>query len=228
MSVTVFCDFDGTISTTDTAHAVFTAFAAPAWRDVEVLWEAGEIGSATCMRRQMELVDASLPELDALLDEVDIDPSFPEFAEFCATNAIGLIVLSDGVDYFIRRILSRFRLGHLLVRANRYVQRGARQHSLTHPYSLKDCASGAGTCKCACAYEKAPARSILIGDGRSDFCLAHEADLVFAKKKLLSYTRSQGIPSTAFSSFAEITAAMESAVIPSFAAANPQIASVSE
>jgi hypothetical protein len=50
------------------------------------LWEAGEIGSAECMRRQLELVDASLPELDALLNEATIDPIFSEFVEFCAAN----------------------------------------------------------------------------------------------------------------------------------------------
>lgn len=210
MSLRVFCDFDGTITKADTADAIFSAFAAPEWRDVEALWEAGEIGSAECMRLQMELVHASLPELDSMLDSLEIDPTFPAFSEFCSQNGIQLTILSDGVDYFIRRILRRFQLHHLPIRANRLVKLGERRFSLDHPFSVKDCASGAGTCKCAAtALGATLLETVMIGDGRSDFCVAQEADIVFAKKNLLSYTREQGIPSVAFSNFSDIRAHLE-------------------
>jgi 2-hydroxy-3-keto-5-methylthiopentenyl-1-phosphate phosphatase len=204
MSLKVLCDFDGTITKVDTADAIFTRFAAPAWHDIEALWEAGEIGSAECMRRQMELIDASLPELDDALDALEIDPAFPAFNQFCIAHNIELIVVSDGVDYFIRRILQRAGL-RLPIRANRLIHRGRRSFSLAHPHKVQDCASGAGTCKCArAAAEGVSYRTILIGDGRSDFCVAHEADVVFAKKSLLRYTQEQGIPALEYSTFADV------------------------
>ncbi len=206
----ILCDFDGTITRADTADAIFTRFAAPEWHNVEALWEAGEIGSAECMRRQMEYVDANLAELDAALDELEIDPTFPEFYEFCVLNGIELVIVSDGVDYFIRRILKRVGLQHLPVRANSLVQLGERRFSLAHPHKVQDCAAGAGTCKCACAAaERDSSRTILIGDGRSDFCVSHEANIVFAKKSLLRYTQEQGIPSYEYSDFTEIQAVIE-------------------
>jgi 2,3-diketo-5-methylthio-1-phosphopentane phosphatase len=162
------------------------------------------------MRRQMEMVDASLAELDEALDALAIDPTFEAFSTFCATNGVDLTIVSDGVDYFIRRILQRCGLEHLPLQANHLMPLGERRYTLAHPYRVQDCAAGAGTCKCASAgAERGSSRTVLIGDGRSDFCVAHEADIVFAKKGLLRYTKEQGIPSHEFSDFAEIQAILE-------------------
>jgi len=220
MTFTILCDFDGTITRADTADAVFNAFADPAWRDVEALWEAGEIGSAECMRRQMELVDASYPQLHDLLDSLEIDPAFPAFSEFCARNGISLTIVSDGIDYFIHRILGRYGLSRLPVKANRLVHLGGRHFSLSHPNSVKDCASGAGACKCSIEAAQAfRGTTILIGDGRSDFCVAQEADLVFAKKSLLQHVQEQGIAAHEFSTFSDVQNMIEefiAAVPPAF------------
>ncbi len=212
MPLKVVCDFDGTITKEDTADAIFTRFAAPEWRDVEAVWEAGEIGSAECMRRQMELVDASLPELDAALDALQIDPDFPAFVAFCEERGVELAIVSDGVDYFIERILRRAGLPNLPVNANRLIQKGERSFTLAHPHKVQDCASGAGTCKCALASPSDGRRTVLIGDGRSDFCVAHETDIVFAKKSLVRYTRDQGIAAVEYSTFSDVQAAFESLV----------------
>jgi 2,3-diketo-5-methylthio-1-phosphopentane phosphatase len=209
MSLRVLCDFDGTISVADTTDAIFDRFA-PSWRVIEALWEAGEIGSAECMRRQVELMDASAAELDEELDALKIDPTFPAFVRFCEAAKIELSVISDGVDYFIRRILNNAGLAHLPVRANQLIRRDLRRYSLGHPYQRQDCATGAGTCKCAHAGAGcASPYTILIGDGRSDFCVSHRADAVFAKKSLLNYTAAQGIAAFEYATFADVQAVLE-------------------
>jgi 2,3-diketo-5-methylthio-1-phosphopentane phosphatase len=209
MSLKVLCDFDGTISAADTADAIFDRFA-PSWRTIEALWEAGDIGSAECMRRQVELMDASAAELDEELDRLEIDPTFPAFVRFCDAAKIELSVISDGVDYFIRRILKNAGLAHLPVRANRLIWRGPRRYSLDHPHQKQDCAAGAGTCKCAHTRAGcAPGYTILIGDGRSDFCVSHKASAVFAKKSLLRYTAGHGIAAFEYSTFADVQAVLE-------------------
>jgi 2,3-diketo-5-methylthio-1-phosphopentane phosphatase len=210
MSLKVLCDFDGTISAADTTDAIFDRFA-PSWRVIEALWEAGEIGSAECMRRQIELMDASAAELDEALDGLGIDPTFPAFVRFCEAAKIELSVVSDGVDYFIRRILKNAGLAYLPVRANQLIARGPRRYSLGHPHQRQDCETGAGTCKCAHAGAGCESRyTILIGDGRSDFCVSHKADAVFAKKRLLDYTAAQGIAAFEYATFADVQAVLES------------------
>lgn len=204
MPFKILCDFDGTISLADATDAIFDRFA-PGWRSIEALLEAGEISGAEGMRLETELMDASLPELDDALDGLKIDPAFPAFAEFCRGVGIELIVVSDGIDYFIRRILRRAGIGRLPIRANRLVRRGERRYSLEHPHRVQGCKSGAGTCKCARASsECAGYRTVLIGDGRSDFCVSHRADIVFAKKNLLAYAEKNGIAAFEYSLFADV------------------------
>jgi 2-hydroxy-3-keto-5-methylthiopentenyl-1-phosphate phosphatase len=45
---------------------------------------------------------------------------------------------------------------------------------------------------------------VVIGDGRSDFCWSSEADLVFAKTKLLTHCKSAGIACVAYEDFTSI------------------------
>lgn len=206
MPLKVVCDFDGTISTEDATDKILMLFAAPAWEVLEASLEAGELEAAECMRRQIELVDASLPELDAALDAIAFDPAFPAFCKFCDCKGIEISVVSDGVDYFIRRILRRAGLSRLKVYANRMIKKGERQFSLAHPHKLRDCE--AGTCKCARASNHS-GRTVLIGDGRSDFCVSQKADIVFAKRRLLAYTKEQGIPAFEFATFADVQAVLQ-------------------
>jgi 2-hydroxy-3-keto-5-methylthiopentenyl-1-phosphate phosphatase len=209
MLLKVLCDFDGTVSVGDAVDTIFDRFA-PSWLEFELLCETGEIGPAECMRRQVELMDASLDELDRALEQVEIDPAFPAFAEFCATAGISLTIVSDGVDYFIERILRKSGLHHLPVRANRLLQLAERKYTLRHPHKVRGCASDAGTCKCAHAEnESGRRRTVLIGDGRSDFCVSMKADIVFAKTSLLRYTLERGISAFEYSTFADVQEVFE-------------------
>ncbi len=208
MAFKVLCDFDGTISQADATDSIFERFA-PGWRRIEALLEAGEIGGAEAMRRETELMDASLPELDGALDSLSIDPTFPAFVAFCQDASLELIVVSDGIDYFIRRMLARAGLKGLPVRANRLIQRGPRRYTLGHPHRVQGCQARAGTCKCTRAKSECAGHlTVLIGDGRSDFCVSHRADIVFAKKRLLTYAGENGIEAFEYSSFEDIQAVM--------------------
>lgn len=196
------CDFDGTIARIDVTDGVLTRFAEAEWEEVEAEWKAGRIGSRECMARQIALVRASRGALDAYLDTVEIDPAFPAFVADCRTRGIPLKVVSDGLDYGIRRILGRHGLGDLHVIANRLVETTPGRWKLEFPYFRENCRALSGTCKCAVAATNEPARrTLLIGDGTSDFCLAGDADYVFAKHKLLAHCLNSGIPHRAFVSF---------------------------
>ncbi|MGE3142708.1 MAG: HAD-IB family phosphatase, partial [Hyphomonadaceae bacterium] len=111
----VFCDFDGTIAQCDVTDLALQAFAAPEWEDLERAWLAGQMDAAACMRGQIALMEAPSALLDALLDSVEIDPGFADFVAWCEARAIPVTVVSDGVDYFIQRVLRRHGLARLPV-----------------------------------------------------------------------------------------------------------------
>jgi 2-hydroxy-3-keto-5-methylthiopentenyl-1-phosphate phosphatase len=206
----VFCDFDGTISVVDTTDRVLSRLAAPEWEALEADWIAGRIDAAACMRGQIALIEGSDAQLDAVLDAIELDPGFPAFAAWCIDHAIPLTIVSDGVDYFIRRILARHGLGDLPIVSNRLVGE-AGMRALAQPYSREGCAAGAGVCKCEAAAARAGAAEMVvyIGDGRSDFCVSHRADVLFAKDALADYAASRGEAHHAFESFHDITATLK-------------------
>jgi 2,3-diketo-5-methylthio-1-phosphopentane phosphatase len=199
----VICDFDGTIAHVDVTDGVLSRFALPQWEDIEAEWKAGRIGSRECMKRQVDLLRVSRADLDAYLDTVEIDPAFPAFVADCRARGLEPVVISDGIDYSIRRILGRHGLEDLLRASNRLVPLGEDRYSLEFPDANPKCSAGSGTCKCRSSNRMASGRSrLLIGDGTSDFCLAGEADLVFAKHKLLQRCIERGLPHRACPDFA--------------------------
>ena len=207
----VFCDFDGTISVQDASDFILARFADPEWQDIEEQWKQGIIGSAQCMQRQVALIRANQQQLDTALDAIEIDPSFPAFADFCRTRRIALTVISDGVDYFIHRILARHRLPLLPVIANQLSVHGHnadKRYRLALPFSQAACESAAGMCKCRCVCAAIGTR-VYIGDGRSDFCVANKPDLVFAKGDLAQFCERKGIGFIRYQQFDDVARALK-------------------
>ncbi|WP_181160980.1 MtnX-like HAD-IB family phosphatase [Labrys okinawensis] len=208
MAYRIYCDFDGTIATRDVTDMLLEAFAAPGWLDIEAQWQAGLIGSADCMAREVALLHCSRPALDRLLDAVDIDPGFVGFVAFCRGHDIEPTIVSDGLDYAIRRILSRVGLGDLPVIANRLMFLAGDRHAMLSPHASPACHSRAGTCKCEAVRSTGGTETdstILIGDGRSDYCAAGVVDLVLAKAGLRDHCRTNGIVHLPYRDFAEVT-----------------------
>jgi 2-hydroxy-3-keto-5-methylthiopentenyl-1-phosphate phosphatase len=97
---------------------------------------------------------------------------------------------------------------------------------ISFPFSRPSCTVNSGVCKCSVAQTIDAGRgltTVLIGDGRSDQCAAHQANFVFAKGSLISYCRDNGIPHTPFQSFADILVAIKAwPVVPQSAAKEKQ------
>ncbi len=204
----VVCDFDGTITPFDVTDAILTRFADPSWEEVEREWLNGAMTARDCMDRQVQLIDVPAPELDAWLDSVPVTDGFREFAALCKARGLSLTVVSDGLDYAIKRVLSRNGVGDLPVIANRLRFRGESGYKLEFPYGVEGCPSG--VCKCAVA-KAMGGKALLIGDGRSDCCVAGAADLVFARegKELLRRCKAEGYPHRVFNDFFDVAALLE-------------------
>lgn len=185
----VLCDFDGTISTSDVTDTLLEAFGKPGWQEIEAEWLAGRIGSRVCMQQQIACLDASKEELDEAIDSIAVDEAFASFAEAIAIRGWELSIVSDGLDYAIGRILRRHHLSALPFYANRLSQTGERSWGLDSPHADAMCHSASGMCKCAFAHRARIAgnKVLMVGDGRSDFCVAGSADLVFAKGRLITH-----------------------------------------
>lgn len=200
----VFVDFDGTIAPTDTTDQLLERFATPAWRDIEEEWKAGRIGSRECLVRQIDLVRADPEALDAFIAGIEIDPYFATFVAACERRGHPVAVVSDGLDRTVAATLRRHKL-KLPHYANHLEWRGGDRWRLTFPHARSDCQALSGNCKCRFTESPALELRIVVGDGRSDFCMAGRADLVLAKGSLLEHCVQAALPHRAFASFAEAT-----------------------
>lgn len=202
---TILCDFDGTVALDDTTDTLLESFGRPGWEVLEDDWRAGRINSHDCMAGQVALLDMDRAELDAHLAQREIDPAFDDFVKLAQADGIAIEILSDGLDYAIRTILGRHGLDWLPITSNRLQAVTAREWSLDFPNASALCRVASGTCKCArsARAQAARKRTLLIGDGASDFCVAEAADFVFAKGKLVAHCIANNIPHAAISGFAD-------------------------
>lgn len=195
-------DFDGTISEIDVTDAILQQYAHSDWLAVEELWINGAIGSQECLERQMRFVEADIEVILSFVDSITIDRHFSPFIQYVNSRDISHAVISDGFSLLIQRILANMGLVDIPVYANHLASENG---ILKVIFTNNAIGCPAGTCKCAVAKKLSQGKPVvLIGDGRSDFCLADKADFVFAKGELVTYCRSKGIAHSEFSDFRDI------------------------
>lgn len=196
-------DFDGTISTQDVTDAVLEKFAPPAWLEIEDRWVKGLIGSQQCLEQQMALINTTMSDILLFVSRIGIDPGYPAFVNRLLDSGQQAAIISDGFDVFIKKILDSYDANRLQIYANSLKVENNR---LKTAFANKTEGCSAGTCKCSLAAKLCGGLPVvLVGDGRSDFCLAAKADHVFAKGKLIDYCQENSLPHTPFSCFDDLT-----------------------
>jgi 2,3-diketo-5-methylthio-1-phosphopentane phosphatase len=206
MTARVIVDFDGTLAPGEPTDAMLARFAGPEWREIEQRLQRSEISGPECLKAQVQLMRADPDDLLAFLNTQEIDPAFAGFVAFCQSANIVVSVASDGLDIVIATLLAKAGLV-LETTANRLLYLGDHRWTVTFPNRRNDCGGDVGACKCTHALGTAML-TILIGDGRSDFCVAQRADLVLAKGKLATHCRELCLPHIAISGFQDASDAL--------------------
>lgn len=214
--LTVFLDFDGTITTRDVTDAILEAFADPDWERVEDAWKAGRIGSRECLAAQMALVSATERQMQELLDGIDVDPGLRTLLARCARAEVPVQVVSDGFDYCISRILRRPALklrpylDGLRIASSHLKPDGGRWRASFDSFE-GTCSHGCATCKPAVMDRLNADRALAIfaGDGLSDRYAVQKADRVFAKGALAEYCDKQSIAYIRYETLGTIASALE-------------------
>jgi 2-hydroxy-3-keto-5-methylthiopentenyl-1-phosphate phosphatase len=203
---TVYVDFDGTIAPDDPTDTLFDRFCDPSWRDLEREWQLGLRTARDCMARQVDAVRATPEAVDELIRGMAIDPDFPAFIALCRRWRLGVVVVSDGLDRVVRGVLRGAGLD-LPFFANRLQWLGGDRWKLGFPHMRSDCAASLGNCKCGHRQQRRTGLlEVVVGDGKSDLCIAGRAQVVLAKGQLAAHCRKQSIPHRPIANFAEAAA----------------------
>ena len=196
----LFLDFDGTLSKRDVIDAILEKFADEKWLEIEKEWVEGRIGSRECLRRQFDLLRVTPFVLDGYLRGFELDRGVVSLLDFCGKAGIPVHIVSDGFEYYIRRMLKKGiadpeKTQNIGIWANELTPVGKDRWTTEFPHTPQVCGDGCATCKpSVIASENLFASpSIFVGDGLSDRFAAQAADIVFAKHKLADFCRTNEI-----------------------------------
>jgi 2,3-diketo-5-methylthio-1-phosphopentane phosphatase len=200
-TLSVFLDFDGTITTADTGVHVLERFADPRWREVDAEYARGEIPSRACLLDEWDLLPHDRDLLVGAAAEVPLDPGFEPLVAALRAAGAEVRIVSDGFGLTVHEVGGALGIPVL---ANRVDWTTG---TLEFPHEDRCCAcSSCGTCKQAPIAEAARAgrTTVLIGDGTSDRKAALLADLVFAKAGLAAWCARHDVRFTPFETLADV------------------------
>ncbi len=202
----ILSDFDGTITLKDGLYSFIEKYAKGDWQKIEQDWANGKINSKECLIEEFKLVPNLSEELiSEFIDTLGIDETFIDFYNQINVKNIDFYIVSDGIDYFIKQILKKYKLENVKIISNHGEFRGE-FFEITFPNDFSSCINNAGTCKCKILSDlKQEYETIIyIGDGVSDYCVANKADILYAKSKLMDYCIKNRIKYQPYKSFNDI------------------------
>ncbi len=204
--ICILSDFDGTITERDGLYSFIEKYAQGDWQKVEQDWANGKISSKKCLLDEFNLIPNLSSELiDNFVKTLNIDDSFVDFYRKVTEQGISFFIVSDGIDYFIKRILEIHGLNGIKVISN-HGEFVNGKFKITFPNDNPKCINNSGTCKCSVLEHlgKDYDKIYYVGDGVSDFCIAGKADVLYAKKRLLKYCEQSGIKCIPYEKFKDI------------------------
>jgi len=206
--ISILCDFDGTVAERDVGHCLFEKFVEDHAKWLETLerWKMGLISSKECLEREISWLDAGMRDIEGFVGEEPLDPYFRDFVDFCVKRKYDILILSDGLDYYIDTLLMREGVGFVPFKANHLVHDGGRVSGIDFPYfDTMDCEM-CGNCKLHHLEEKRRDGyfTVYVGNGYSDRCPAEHAELVLANGELLEHCRREGVSCVPFDNFRDV------------------------
>ena len=204
-NISVFVDFDGTITKEDIGDRLFIDFGEfEPWHS---LLKSGELNIRDYWNKLTGSLDKNLTfgQIADYASHFEIDPYFKRFAGFCKTEEYNLRVVSDGFDAYIKPIMESQGLSDIPLSINR-LHKGENGFYPEFPGASESCNCLSAFCKRNAILVNSGPDDIIVfvGDGYSDFCAAEHSDIVFAKKHLAAYCNKNRISHYPWSNFFDV------------------------
>jgi 2-hydroxy-3-keto-5-methylthiopentenyl-1-phosphate phosphatase len=209
----ILCDFDGTVTSTDTLSYLSKRFSPEVWDAVENKLFSGEMPLRAVLEAEMGGI--YLPHetvVQAAVEAIPLRPGFAEFVAMTRRRGDELVVLSAGFRQLIVPMMEHAGVRDVELIAND-VKFSETDGGTVTWRSIAPCELCSETCKRADVDRLRAARAhgretIFIGDGFSDRCGAEAADRVFARDNLAHYLTERGFAYTPFQDFVELRSAL--------------------
>jgi 2-hydroxy-3-keto-5-methylthiopentenyl-1-phosphate phosphatase len=209
MKALIQCDFDGTVTEEDISFLLLDAFAQGDWRRLLRHYKEHRISVGEFNSRAFAMVKADKHKLlEALQGGVKVRAGFHDLVTYCLEKGLRLVIVSNGLDFYIRAVLKGLGLADIEVYAAR---------ASFHPEGMKVQYLGPDGKRLEDGFKEAYVESFLrlgyrviyIGNGDSDVAPAKSAHHVFATGDLLAYSRENNLNCRPFRDFRDVVKDLE-------------------
>ncbi len=203
------CDFDGTITPEDVSFMILDAFGSRGWRQILAQYRDGKITVAQFNARAFTTVKADEETLVGFVrNKARIRPGFRYLLSYCQRRGFRFVIVSNGLDFYIKAVLSGLDAHNIEVFAARtsFGADGIEACYLDprgEPLEDRFKESYLGS------FLESGYRVIYAGNGFSDIAPASQAYHVFATGELLTACKQKNLSYTPFNDLKDIVAGLE-------------------
>jgi 2-hydroxy-3-keto-5-methylthiopentenyl-1-phosphate phosphatase len=209
MKALVQCDFDGTVTEEDASFFLLDTFAQGDWRRLLREYKEHRISVGKFNTKAFAMVKTDKPTLlEALEGKVKVRAGIHELVNYCLRKGFRLVIVSNGLDFYIEAILKDLGLNNIEVHAAK---------AFFHPEGMKVHYVGPDGKRLEDGFKEAYIKSFLnlgyrviyMGNGDSDVAPAKYAHHVFATGELLAYCRENDLNYQPFENFIDVVRDLE-------------------
>lgn len=214
MKTAVQIDFDGTVTIEDVSFLLLDTYVGSEWREYLKEYTSGKIPVGTFNKRVFGMMKAdrkTMTDLVLTSERVKIRPGFRELLEFCAGKGCKIVIVSNGLHFYIQAILKKLGVDHIkgmeiYAAKNEFFPGGVRVAYIgPEGNELEAGFKEAYTDMLV----KKGYRVIYIGNGDSDIYPSRMAKHVFATDQLLKRCRKEKLACFPFNDFFDVIQGLE-------------------
>ncbi|MFC1864964.1 MtnX-like HAD-IB family phosphatase [Chloroflexota bacterium] len=203
------CDFDGTITEEDVSFMLLDAFADGDWRQMLKEHQEGKISVGRFNTDAFAMVKADKKSLlEVAKGKVKIRPGFQELVACCHRKGFRLVIVSNGLDFYIKGILRDIGARDIKVFA---------AQTRFHPEGLKVQYIGPDGSHLDEDFKGSYVNSFLgqgyriiyVGNGTSDIPPAKRCHYVFATGNMAAHCKRINLGCASFTDFNEVVKDLE-------------------
>ena len=204
-AATVFCDFDGTVTSIDTFDAVAALAAPQLWAELKAQLFSFEINLCQGMQALADgLKPGDLERMVAHMGQYAPRPCFLPFLSELERAGLPFVLVSGGLIPLVEEVLGphRHRLDQLIAaEVLPHPQGGLR---FVSPFANEQELVG----KAEVVKRYGRGRTVVIGDSITDLGMAEVADVVFAREPLSGWLSQRSIAFHPWETFADVEAVL--------------------
>jgi 2-hydroxy-3-keto-5-methylthiopentenyl-1-phosphate phosphatase len=212
MKIAVQLDFDGTVTVADVSFLLLDTYVGSVWREYLKEYTSGDISVGAFNKKVFGMMQADRKTMTDLVlnsDRVIVRPGLKELLDYCQKKDYKVVIVSNGLTFYIEAILEKLGVNGLDIYAAenvfypggmkvRYIGPEGKELEVGFKEAYTDMLGKEG-------YDV-----IYVGNGTSDIYPSRKAKYVFATADLLKRCRQEKLKCFPFNDFYEVIKGMQS------------------